>query len=275
MEATRTRWLTANPYLAPLARLEELVAGAAREVPAPQLELAPLDAYAESYFAGVPLLSAPTHGPMLRGAGADALGGFLDRAVDLELPPSIAEGMAALRGTLTTVQARTDAVAWLVEGGPSAPVAEQVGLLRYAGWVAFRQVLGRVLEAFATWRDDSRWGRRCCPTCGAVPVMAQLVSAGAGRARRLVCGCCSTRWGYRRLGCPFCGNEDAERLGLLELEGPAPIRLDVCEACKGYVKTYTAQGEEALYLLDWPTLFLDTLAAQRGYARRGASLYQL
>jgi FdhE protein len=105
--------------------------------------------------------------------------------------------------------------------------------------------------------------------------MAQLVEREAGRERQLVCGCCATRWSYRRLGCPYCGNEAAERLALLELEGPAGLRLDVCESCKGYLKTYTGQGEEALFLADWPTLVLDAMAGERGYTRRGASLFEL
>ena len=51
-----------------------------------------------------------------------------------------------------------------------------------------------------------------------------------------------------------------DRLALLELEGPAGLRLDVCESCKGYLKTYTGQGQEALFLADWPTLVLDAMA---------------
>ena len=41
------------------------------------------------------------------------------------------------------------------------------------------------------------------------------------------------------------------------------------------MKTYAGQGEEALYLADWPTLLLDAMASERGYTRRGASLFDL
>ncbi len=91
----------------------------------------------------------------------------------------------------------------------------------------------------------------------------------------MVCGCCATRWNYRRVGCPYCGEEAADKMALLELQGATGLRLDVCESCKGYVKTYAGQGQEALFLADWPTLLLDAMAGERGYVRRGASLFDL
>jgi FdhE protein len=105
--------------------------------------------------------------------------------------------------------------------------------------------------------------------------MAQLVTKGDGRGRVLVCGCCPTRWSYPRIGCPYCGNEDPGRLDVLELQGPSGVRLDVCESCRGYTKTYTGAGQEVLLLADWTTLVLDAMAGERGYARRGASLFDL
>jgi FdhE protein len=62
---------------------------------------------------------------------------------------------------------------------------------------------------------------------------------------------------------------------VLEVQDEPGLRLDVCEACKGYVKTYDGEGREALLLADWPTLHLDVIARERGYVRHGASLYEL
>jgi FdhE protein len=105
--------------------------------------------------------------------------------------------------------------------------------------------------------------------------MAVLVEAASGRARLLACGLCKTRWKHKRVACPFCDNEDADRLGVLEVEQEPMLRLDVCDACKGYVKTHTGGADEALALADWPTLYLDVLAKDRGYTRRGESIYEL
>ena len=54
-----------------------------------------------------------------------------------------------------------------------------------------------------------------------------------------------------------------------------PFRIDLCRACKGYVKTYVGEGEEDLFLSDWSTLHLDLLAVRRGFRRLGASLYDI
>jgi FdhE protein len=275
MDDTRRRWLAAHPFLVPLARFQELLEGAAAGLPTPALDLPPFEAHAAAWAAGVPLLRGPTHGPLLRAAGADLLGGLLARAAELRLPGPIAEGIGELRAALPTPEARALAVTWLVEGEGAAPPPPQPGLLRYLGWIAFGRALAPAVEAAAAVRDDASWPRPTCPTCGALPVMAQAVEAVAGGERHLVCGCCATRWGWHGRGCPYCGNEAAERLARLELEGPAGLRLDVCESCKGYLKTYTGQGDEALFLADWPTLVLDAMAAERGYVRRGVSLFEL
>jgi FdhE protein len=275
MDDTRQRWLAAHPFLIPLAHFQALLGGAAAAVPAPALDLAPFSDHAAAFAAGQPLLRAPTHGPLLRAAAADLLGDLLAGVAGLALPAPIAAGVAELRAALPTPESRALAVTWLVDGEEAAPPPPQTGLLRFLGWTALARTLGPVVEGFAAARDDGAWRRPTCPTCGALPVMAQLVDREAGRERQLVCGCCADRWSYKRLGCPYCGNEAADRLALLELEGPAGLRLDVCESCKGYLKTYTGRGEEALFLADWPTLVLDAMAAERGYTRRGVSLYEL
>jgi FdhE protein len=275
MDSARARWLQAHPFLIPMARFQELLAGAAARVPAPPLALPPFDAHAEAYLAGTPLLAGATHGPALQAAGAAALRALAVHTAGLDLPKPIAEGLAEVPASLAAAGAAEAAVAWLVKGDADAPGPVQPGLVRFLGWLALDRVLAPVAEGFQAWRNEDRWRRPTCPTCGALPVMARLVDHAAGRERQLACGCCATRWSFKRLGCPYCGNEAAERLAVLELEGPAGLRLDVCESCKGYVKTYTGKGEEALFLSDWPTLVLDAMAAERGYVRRGASLYEL
>ena len=102
----------------------------------------------------------------------------------------------------------------------------------------------------------------------------QLVGVDPGRQRFLVCGGCGTRWRYRRTQCPFCEN-DSQRLAVLGVEGEAGLRIDYCEACKGYLKTYDGQGDEAVLLADWTSLHLDVLAHDRGLERLATSLYDL
>jgi FdhE protein len=104
--------------------------------------------------------------------------------------------------------------------------------------------------------------------------MAQLVGVDPGRMRYLSCGCCGTRWRFRRTACPFC-ESNSQRLGVVAVEGEKPLRVDYCESCRGYLKTYDGQGDEALFLADWSSLHLDLVARDRGLKRLGTSLFEL
>jgi FdhE protein len=53
------------------------------------------------------------------------------------------------------------------------------------------------------------------------------------------------------------------------------LRIDYCDHCRGYLKTYLGQGNEALLLEDWTSIQLDLIAADRGLKRLAVSLYEL
>ena len=131
------------------------------------------------------------------------------------------------------------------------------GPLRYLAWTATARFLRPVVNAFDAWRDEERWLRRYCPTCGSLPAMAQLVGVDPGRRRLLSCGCCGTRWRYRRIGCPFCESADGHRLSALAIEGEKSLRIDYCQSCRAYLKTYDGEGYETFFLADW-TRFTST-----------------
>ena len=91
--------------------------------------------------------------------------------------------------------------------------------------------------------------------------------------RLLSCGCCGTRWQFKRTACPFC-ETDSQRLASVTIEGEPGLRIDHCESCGGYLKTYEGQGHETLLLSDWSSLHLDLIAHDRGLKRLAASLYE-
>jgi FdhE protein len=199
-----------------------------------------------------------------------------DRIAAADVPDAIRGQARALAEALRSAPAEEARSArWVIAGGaPEDAPGGSPGLLRYLGWNALAQVLAPIVAEVSALRDE-QWERGDCPTCGAAPSMGLLVDDGTARTRLLACGCCRTRWRFKRVACPFCGSEDARKLGVLEIDREPTLRLDVCDACKGYLKTYTGAGEEAFILADWPTLHLDVLARDRGYERRGASLFEL
>ena len=272
--ASTKKWIESHPYLEGVAAFQALVEGAAADA-APLARRPAWDAYAADLAAGVPLLRSARGGLDVAAAGAVALRAVAARVAAAELPPAIAGPAKALDVALREPRAAEAAIAWLVCGSPEKNGPEGAGLVRYLGWTALQRVLAPLVAEVGRWRDEERWRRGECPTCGSAPMMGTLIPVAEGRGRQLACGCCRTRWTFKRVACPFCANEDANRLGVLELEGEPGLRLDVCEECKGYVKTYTGTRDLELVLSDWPTLHLDVLARERGYERRGASLYEL
>ncbi|OQA33553.1 MAG: formate dehydrogenase accessory protein FdhE [Betaproteobacteria bacterium ADurb.Bin341] len=275
MDAAWNQWIQTHPYLESIARFHHLLVQATGTRVTFEAMPAWQD-YAEDYRNGTPLLRSKSLNLDYAAASGEALAILVDKVLAAEVPERLAENCRQLHNILTSPEERMSAIEWVVSGVPFTRAPPDPGVLLLLGWSAVASVLTPVIEAFSCWRNEEDWGRGYCPTCGAAPVMAQIVPGEAGSQRFLFCGFCGTRWKYRRIGCPYCGNEISPRLGILEAEGEEGLlRIDVCEECRGYVKTYTGHGEETLFLADWTTLHLDILARERGFKRQGDSLYEI
>jgi FdhE protein len=133
----------------------------------------------------------------------------------------------------------------------------------------------------ARWADrvPAGWDHGACPVCGAWPTLAE--ARGLERARRLRCGRCAADWPTTWLRCPYCATTDHTRLGSLVLtrdRGPdtadglarVATSIEMCQACRGYVKTVTTLAPtpaDELLLVDLATVELDVAAIEHGYAR--------
>ncbi|WP_238473279.1 formate dehydrogenase accessory protein FdhE [Desulforamulus profundi] len=97
--------------------------------------------------------------------------------------------------------------------------------------------------------------------------MAKL--AGKEGYRKLYCGRCETEWRYRRLGCPYCKDENASQASFITMEDSKQYRIYLCERCKSYLKTIDERvcGEVDLFCEDLATVELDQLAQAEGYRR--------
>jgi FdhE protein len=159
--------------------------------------------------------------------------------------------------------------------GKETFVSASPGLVQYLGWTVLARYLQPLTDKFEQWRAERQWLLPYCPMCGSPPSMGQLKETDPGRQRYLACGRCGSRWCYRRTGCPFCEKEDDHRLAVLAVEGEAPLRIDYCESCSGYLKTYDGAGSESIFLADWTSIHLDIVARDRGLKQLAASLYQI
>jgi FdhE protein len=255
---TPETWLARHPYLEPFAHVHAIVEGAAAAVPVPGVPVPRWDDYAGDFHAGVPLIQSARAAIDLL-PPEDAVRALIARLAASPLPGPLADQCRALDAEL--------------DGVSESPAHH--GLFRYLAWMVLVRHLGSVVNAFDQWRNEDHWLRNYCPTCGEPPAMAQLVGTDPGRLRKLSCGCCRTRWRYRRTGCPFCDDQDEHRLAVVAVEGEAGLRIDYCDACGGYLKTYDGEGHESVLLADWTSLHLDLIARDRGLKRLAASLYEL
>jgi FdhE protein len=270
---TRDGWLAAHPYLQPVADVDTLVEAATADICVPVAPIPDWEAYADDFHAGVPLLQSSNAAVDLS-RPEDAVLSLITKLASAPLPGTLAQQCRVLEAELDRARdAPGLREAGILAGDSFSP--SHPGLFRYVGWAVLVRYLAPVVSAFEGWRNEERWLRNYCPTCGEPPAMAQLVGKDPGRLRKLSCGRCKTRWRYRRTGCPFCDIQDEHRLAVVTVEGEGGLRIDYCETCGGYLKTYDGEGSESVLLADWTSLHLDLVARDRGLKRLAASLYDL
>lgn len=270
---TQDVWLSRHSYLQPLAQLHALVETAAATIPDEDPRVPIWDNYSADFQEGLPLLESTAALADLTAAERVVVL-LIEKLASAPLPHKLAQETLTLHSELHyDPDAPRQAVAWLLNRDVYASACP--GLLHYFGWIALARHFRPMVDAFAAWRDEERWMHSYCPTCGSPPSMAQLVGTDPARLRLLCCGCCKTRWRYRRTGCPFCENQNDRGLAVLTVEGEGGLRIDYCESCLGYLKTYAGEGSENVLLADWTSLHLDLVACDRGLKRLAASLYAL
>jgi len=189
-----------------------------------------------------------------------------------DLPEAVAAYAKSLQDYLqVSEEDRVRAIEWVESGDPEdAPPAAE--LLRVLAWAAIRRAMTPVLNRYAELRKDEEWFRAYCPVCGALPPLAHVLT---DQPRTLACCYCHTSWQFRRIGCPFCENDDQNQLAVLTIEEEPLFRLDACGACHGYLKTYLGASDVELHLSDWSSLHLDVLAREKKLERKGASLFEI
>jgi FdhE protein len=131
---------------------------------------------------------------------------------------------------------------------------------------SIRPALEKVVERYGDAAGKSEWSEGYCPICGREPKIGEIRDDEG--SRYLFCNQCGFEWHYRRIKCPFCGNEEQRTLAYFTIEEDERYRVDVCNECKRYIKMidFRDSKEKAdLDVEDIATLHLDMLANDEGY----------
>jgi|YelNatPaOPRAMG01_1025707.scaffolds.fasta_scaffold31496_3 FdhE protein len=129
-----------------------------------------------------------------------------------------------------------------------------------------RPAFEMVAEKYGALIAQSRWAEGFCPICGKEPKIGEIKDKDG--KRYLFCSQCGFEWPYKRIKCPFCGNEEQQSLAYFTVEDDERYRVDVCNECHRYIKIvdFRSTNEEAnLDVEDIATLHLDILANEEGY----------
>ncbi len=123
--------------------------------------------------------------------------------------------------------------------GSVEDTAQRLGLDPPVLALLLRLALRPQLRELAAWFEDQGlakdWSQGHCPLCGSLPLLASLDPENG--ARRLHCGLCESSWPYPRLKCPFCENQDQEKLEVIKAEEEAGLRVETCQACGHHLRT--------------------------------------
>ena len=109
------------------------------------------------------------------------------------------------------------------------------------------------------------WKRGVCPVCGGEPDFACITTTGD---RLLICGRCQTRWPTEPYRCPFCGENDKQRITSFATPD-GTYRVTACQSCLRYLKTLDGRraGRQVMPVVDSiATLPLDAVVMQRGFS---------
>lgn len=132
---------------------------------------------------------------------------------------------------------------------------------------SLRPELEYVADKYGKIVSECGWTEGYCPICGKEPKIGEIRRDEDGK-RYLFCHQCGYKWNFRRIKCPFCGNEEQHSLAYFAVEGEERYHVDVCNKCRRYIKTVElpkSAEEINLDVEDIATLHLDMLAYEEGY----------
>lgn len=154
-----------------------------------------------------------------------------------------------------------------VETSSSSEERDNFDLIDLFAEESLRPELEYIAEKYGAAVEKAGWAEGYCPICGKEPKIGEIRAEEDGR-RYLFCNQCGFKWHFRRIKCPFCGNDEQHSLAYFAVEGEERHRVDVCNKCRRYIKIVElpkSSEEPNLDVEDIATLHLDMIAYDEGY----------
>lgn len=227
---------------------------------------------AEGQPARVPLLELTAAADPVLAELDRLVGDLLDGPAAALVPAPLATAGRALQAMPPAERAELVA-AWLDDAALLDP--------RLGFWV--QAGAGPILELAAASLPPvgpSQWHGRACPYCGGMPQVSVIAERPGdflgGSPRSLVCGRCASWWSFPRATCADCGEDNPERLAPHVAQGLGWVRIDGCQTCSGYSKTFDLREDGARDVVplvdDVASVSLDLWAHSQGLRRATRSV---
>ncbi|NDV26851.1 formate dehydrogenase accessory protein FdhE [Desulfovibrio sp. JC010] len=180
------------------------------------------------------------------------------REVFMLMISAVAEGLPALNGQVDGIVAAIGEVEnlndlakaiWDEDGKLLHSLVEEwqvdEQILAFVGTLALKPFMVRIEPEAAKAIENMSWQKGYCPVCGTFPDLALLRKSGDDNAylkshggqRWLHCSGCGHEWRFKRNTCPWCENEDHEKMRYLQAEERQNERVDICKKCNHYFVT--------------------------------------
>lgn len=275
------RFLKKHPFLKDTERIHRLVDEA---VGAPEPIQIPERAAAKTRAEKLPVLQQETYRRRMVRAVYMMQEEVFSRIIEMDVPPLMQESAREYLAVLKKLRKGAKEefiIAVLTQDAAAfsalcAQHALNEGFIRSTIWRMVAALVPANLKAPEVWDenpDRPQFRQNYCPVCGRRPVLAELRKYRDGRTRHLICGGCGTRWLYARVGCVYCGNTELEKMHTLEPADSDIMRLDICDVCDSYIKTYRGpadgSADDYIYRQDWASVHLDLLAEEKGLHKKG------
>ncbi len=152
------------------------------------------------------------------------------------------------------------------------------GLLRFMAQSSlspFAYALTRNISRSGGHDPASIWTYGHCPHCGSHPSIGEL--RGAEGARLHACSFCLLIYRAKRMQCPFCLEENSEKMAFFIADTEPGYQVHVCRSCEGYIKLADSRQKIVSEFIpaidDLLSLPLDMLAVKEGFHRPTPSLW--